>query len=96
MSEIHTPTANIAAATKQAHVLARALPFLRRHAGAPGGGKYGGPRVGADTRAQPGGHRSAALKPVGPNPQGGTPGVEDGGGYGVFRANGRVEFVWEF
>ena len=33
MSETHSHVIDIAAATEQAHVLAQALPFLRRYAG---------------------------------------------------------------
>src|SRR5437588_752014 len=41
--------ADVAAATEQAHVLAQALPFLRRYAGATVVVKYGGHAMGAES-----------------------------------------------
>jgi len=72
MNETHIPTAdattNIAAATEQAHVLAQALPFLRRYAGATVVVKYGGHAMGEEHLAAEFGRDIALLKQVGINP----------------------------
>src|ERR1700709_2070920 len=68
MSETPTHTADIAAATQQAHVLAQALPFLRRYAGATVVVKYGGHAMGEEHLAQQFGNDIALLKQVGINP----------------------------
>src|SRR6201998_4155610 len=68
MSEPHTPAPDIAAATEQAHVLAQALPFLRRYAGATVVVKYGGHAMGEEHLAQSFGSDIALLKQVGINP----------------------------
>ena len=52
MSEQNTHSVDIAAATQQAHVLAQALPFLRRYAGATVVVKYGGHAMGEEHLAQ--------------------------------------------
>src|ERR1700722_16322767 len=75
MSESHIPTSNLAAATEQAHVLAQALPFLRRYAGATVVVKYGGHAMGEERLAEQFGSDIALLKQVGMNP-----GVGHGGG----------------
>ena len=59
---------DIAAATEQAHVLAQALPFLRRYAGATVVVKYGGHAMGEEHLAKQFGHDIALLKQVGINP----------------------------
>ncbi len=68
MSEQQSPSVDIAAATQQAHVLAQALPFLRRYAGATVVVKYGGHAMGEDHLAQSFGSDIALLKQVGINP----------------------------
>jgi acetylglutamate kinase len=68
MSETHTDAVDIAAATQQAHVLAQALPFLRRYAGATVVVKYGGHAMGDEHLAQRFGSDIALLKQVGINP----------------------------
>ncbi len=68
MSEANPLTDDIAAATEQAHVLAQALPFLRRYAGATVVVKYGGHAMGEEHLAQQFGHDIALLKQVGINP----------------------------
>ena len=68
MSESHSDVADIAAATQQAHVLAQALPFLRRYAGATVVVKYGGHAMGEESLAQQFGSDIALLKQVGINP----------------------------
>ena len=68
MSETHPPPCDIAAATEQAHVLAQALPFLRRYAGATVVVKYGGHAMGEEHLAQQFGNDIALLKQVGINP----------------------------
>src|SRR6195952_3263959 len=60
--------ADIAAATQQAHVLAQALPFLRRYAGATVVVKYGGHAMGEEHLAKQFGSDIALLKQVGINP----------------------------
>ena len=60
--------ATIAAATEQAHVLAQALPFLRRYAGATVVVKYGGHAMGEEHLAKQFGNDIALLKQVGINP----------------------------
>ncbi len=59
---------DIAAATEQAHVLAKALPFLRRYAGATVVVKYGGHAMGEEHLAKQFGSDIALLKQVGINP----------------------------
>src|ERR1700761_121520 len=68
MSDHHTHAIDIAAATEQAHVLAQALPFLRRYAGATVVVKYGGHAMGEDDLAVRFGSDIALLKQVGLNP----------------------------
>src|SRR6201995_2421036 len=68
MSEQNTHSVDIAAATQQAHVLAQALPFLRRYAGATVVVKYGGHAMGEEHLAQSFGSDIALLKQVGLNP----------------------------
>jgi len=68
MSETHTHAVDLAAATQQAHVLAQALPFLRRYAGATVVVKYGGHAMGDEHLAQRFGSDIALLKQVGINP----------------------------
>ena len=68
MSQTQSPAADIAAATEQAHVLAKALPFLRRYAGATVVVKYGGHAMGEEHLAQQFGNDIALLKQVGINP----------------------------
>ena len=68
MSEIPSQEIDIAAATEQAHVLAQALPFLRRYAGATVVVKYGGHAMGDEHLAQRFGSDIALLKQVGINP----------------------------
>src|SRR5580693_3314288 len=68
MSETHIPPTDIAAATEQAHVLAQALPFLRRYAGATIVVKYGGHAMGEEHLAEMFGSDIALLKQVGVNP----------------------------
>src|SRR6202046_4866306 len=68
MSESHMPAIDIAAATEQAHVLAQALPYLRRYAGATIVVKYGGHAMGQETLAVEFGQDIALLKQVGINP----------------------------
>jgi acetylglutamate kinase len=68
MTEAPAPAAGIAAATEQAHVLAQALPFLRRYAGATVVVKYGGHAMGEEHLARQFGHDIALLKQVGINP----------------------------
>jgi acetylglutamate kinase len=55
-------------AAAQAHVVARALPYLRRYAGATIVVKYGGHAMGEDTLANEFGRDIALLKQVGINP----------------------------
>src|SRR6201989_1550172 len=59
---------DLAAATQQAHVLAQALPFLRRYAGATVVVKYGGHAMGEEALAEQFGRDIALLKQVGINP----------------------------
>ncbi|MBS0643073.1 MAG: acetylglutamate kinase [Acetobacteraceae bacterium] len=66
-----TPSAqpgDIEAATQQARVLAQALPFLRRYAGATVVVKYGGHAMGEEALAEQFGRDIALLKQVGINP----------------------------
>src|SRR5579862_7369594 len=57
-----------AAATERAQVLAQALPFLRRYAGATIVVKYGGHAMGEEDLAQQFGSDISLLKQVGVNP----------------------------
>ncbi|HVC60690.1 MAG TPA: acetylglutamate kinase [Acetobacteraceae bacterium] len=59
---------DLAAATERAHVLAQALPFLRRYAGATIVVKYGGHAMGEDGLAGQFAADIALLKQVGINP----------------------------
>src|SRR5689334_1116443 len=59
---------DIQAATQQARVLAQALPFLRRYAGATVVVKYGGHAMGEEALAEEFGRDIALLKQVGINP----------------------------
>jgi acetylglutamate kinase len=68
MSKSPIPASIIAAATQQAEVLAHALPFLRRYAGATVVVKYGGHAMGEEHLAQQFGNDIALLKQVGINP----------------------------
>jgi acetylglutamate kinase len=67
MSE-SSPSAGVASATEQARVLAQALPFLRRYAGATVVVKYGGHAMGEEQLAEQFGRDIALLKQVGINP----------------------------
>ena len=58
----------LAAATERARVLAQALPFLRRYAGATIVVKYGGHAMGEEALAEQFGRDIALLKQVGINP----------------------------
>jgi len=58
----------VASATEQARVLAQALPFLRRYAGATVVVKYGGHAMGEEHLAEQFGRDVALLKQVGINP----------------------------
>jgi acetylglutamate kinase len=60
--------ADIAHATEQARILAHALPFLRRYAGATVVVKYGGHAMGEEAMAEQFGADIALLKQVGINP----------------------------
>jgi len=62
-----SPT-DIAAASEQARILAHALPYLRRYAGATVVVKYGGHAMGEETLADQFGSDIALLKQVGMNP----------------------------
>jgi acetylglutamate kinase len=61
-------TPDLAAATERAHVLAQALPFLRRYAGATIVVKYGGHAMGEEALAGQFAADIALLKQVGINP----------------------------
>jgi len=63
-----TPATDVAAAAERAHVLAQALPFLRRYAGATIVVKYGGHAMGEEHLAEGFGRDIALLKQVGVNP----------------------------
>jgi acetylglutamate kinase len=66
MTESHH-AADVAAAAERAHVLAQALPFLRRYAGATIVVKYGGHAMGEEHLAEEFGRDIALLKQVGVN-----------------------------
>src|ERR1700739_2222654 len=68
MTEAPVSSTSVAAAQEQAHVLAQALPFLRRYAGATIVVKYGGHAMGEDDLAVRFGSDIALLKQVGVNP----------------------------
>src|ERR1700732_1306475 len=68
MNEEHTHVVDIAAATQQAHVLAQALPFLRRYAGATIVVKYGGHAMGDESLAEQFAADIALLQQGGINP----------------------------
>jgi len=59
---------NVETAAAQAHIVARALPYLRRYAGATIVVKYGGHAMGQDHLASEFGRDIALLKQVGINP----------------------------
>jgi acetylglutamate kinase len=63
-----TAPTDLAAATERARVLAQALPFLRRYAGATVVVKYGGHAMGEEHLAEEFGRDIALLKQVGINP----------------------------
>jgi acetylglutamate kinase len=63
-----TLATDVAAAAERAHVLAQALPFLRRYAGATIVVKYGGHAMGEEHLAEEFGRDIALLKQVGVNP----------------------------
>lgn len=63
-----SPPPDLAAATERAHVLAQALPFLRRYAGATIVVKYGGHAMGEESLAAQFAADIALLKQVGINP----------------------------
>src|SRR5271165_6441276 len=63
-----TAPIDVEAATERARVLAQALPFLRRYAGATVVVKYGGHAMGEEHLAQQFGRDIALLKQVGLNP----------------------------
>ena len=72
--------AHAATAAQQARILAQALPFLRRYAGATVVVKYGGHAMGDDALAETFGADIALLKQVGVNPvvvHGGGPQIND-------------------
>jgi acetylglutamate kinase len=62
------PAASLASAAEQASILAHALPFLRRYAGATIVVKYGGHAMGEEDLAEQFGSDIALLKQVGVNP----------------------------
>jgi len=68
MSDPSPQSSDAAAATEQARVLAQALPFLRRYAGATVVVKYGGHAMGEEHLALEFGRDIALLKQVGLNP----------------------------
>src|SRR6201999_2885473 len=68
MTEAPVSSTSVAAAQEQAHVLAQALPFLRRYAGATVVVKYGGHAMGEEHLAVQFGGDIALLKQVGVNP----------------------------
>ncbi len=68
MNEASPQSSDVAAATEQARVLAQALPFLRRYAGATVVVKYGGHAMGEEHLALEFGRDIALLKQVGLNP----------------------------
>jgi len=68
MSDTSPSPIDIAAAREQADVLSKALPFLRRYAGATVVVKYGGHAMGEEHLAQEFGRDIALLKQVGINP----------------------------
>ncbi len=63
-----TSPSDLSVATERAHVLAQALPFLRRYAGATVVVKYGGHAMGEEHLALEFGRDIALLKQVGINP----------------------------
>ena len=68
MTEFSTPSGtDVAAAAERAHVLAQALPFLRRYAGATIVVKYGGHAMGEEHLAEEFGRDIALMKQVGVN-----------------------------
>lgn len=68
MTDTPPKPTDVAAAAEQAHVLAQALPFLRRYAGATVVVKYGGHAMGEEHLARQFGSDIALLKQVGINP----------------------------
>ncbi len=74
------PAPSTHSAAEQALILAKALPFLRRYAGATVVVKYGGHAMGDPALAEMFGHDIALLKLVGMNPvvvHGGGPQIND-------------------
>ena len=67
-SNKHSTPASRQVAEEQAEILAHALPFLRRYAGATIVVKYGGHAMGEEHLADMFGHDIALLKQVGVNP----------------------------
>ncbi len=68
MSDTPATPSDLAAATERARVLAQALPFLRRYAGATIVVKYGGHAMGEESLAEQFAADIALLKQVGINP----------------------------
>ncbi|MGE0224750.1 MAG: acetylglutamate kinase [Acetobacteraceae bacterium] len=68
MSDKTAPAIDLPAATERARVLAQALPYLRRYAGATVVVKYGGHAMGEEHLAEEFGRDIALLKQVGLNP----------------------------
>src|ERR1700739_2059576 len=68
MTEAPVSSTSVAAAQEQAHVLAQALPFLRRYAGATIVVKYGGHAMGEESLAEQFAADIALLKQGGINP----------------------------
>src|SRR3984957_916531 len=68
MTETPVSPTSVAAAQEQAHVLAQALPFLRRYAGATVVVKYGGHAMCGEDLALEFGKDIALLEQVGINP----------------------------
>src|SRR5271154_4621412 len=79
------------AATAQAHIVARALPYLRRYAGATIVVKYGGHAMEQKKIASEFGRDIALLKQVGINPV-----VVHGGGPQINAMLGRLEIQSTF
>lgn len=92
MSASETPNlTDLAAATEQARILAQALPFLRRYAGATIVVKYGGHAMGDAELASTFGRDVALLKQVGVNPV-----IVHGGGPQINAMLKRLDLKSEF
>ncbi|AHJ62530.1 Acetylglutamate kinase [Granulibacter bethesdensis] len=79
-TEVHVNTDDFGSAGEQARILAHALPFMRRYAGATVVVKYGGHAMGDERLAEQFGADIALLKQVGINPvvvHGGGPQIND-------------------